>query len=100
LSVPRVGGQRAWGPVSGDFERRLAQQESALITGPHVEGLTRRGRDFVRVTIMMTVTAVDPGQALVIAWRAFTKAAGDDLGGWDVGAASAEVRPGTRLDVV
>ena len=28
LSVPRVGGTRAWGRAAGDFERRLAAQES------------------------------------------------------------------------
>jgi len=93
LSVPRVGGQRAWGPVSGDFERRLAQQESATVAGPHVDSLTRRGRDYLRVTIEMTVTAADPAQALTVAWRAFLKAAGDDVAGWDAGGASAEVRP-------
>jgi hypothetical protein len=95
LSVPRAGGQRAWGPVSGDFERRLAEQESAMVSGPRVDSLTRRGRDYLRVTIAMTVTAAaDPAQALTVAWRAFRKAAGDDLAGWDLAGASAEVSPG------
>ena len=31
--------------------------------------------------------------ALAIAWDAFTGAAGDDLAGWEVRAAAAEVRP-------
>ena len=94
LSVPRVGGTRAWGSAAaGDFERRLAAQASATVTGPHIEGQSRRGRDYVRVTIVMTVTAGDVGQALTIAWRALRKAAGDDIAGWDAAGASAEVSP-------
>jgi hypothetical protein len=38
--------------------------------------MTRRGRDFMRVNIAMTVNAEDPGQALTIAWQAFKEAAG------------------------
>lgn len=97
LSVPRVGGTRAWGRAAGDFERRLAAQESDTVAGPRVEGQIRRGRDYVRVTVTMTVTAADPAQALVVAWRVFRKAAGDDIAGWDTDGASAEVRPGERL---
>ena len=93
LSVPRIGGLRAWGLAEGDFERRLAMQASVMVSGPHIAGETRRGRSFLRVTIAMTVTAADVGQALVIAWRVFRKAAGDDLGaGWDTASASAEVK--------
>jgi hypothetical protein len=92
--VPRIGGLRAWGSVAEDFDRGLATQESTMVIYPHVEKETRRGRDYVRVAIAMTVTAADVAQALVIAWRAFRRAAGDDLGvGWDVAGASAEVRP-------
>jgi hypothetical protein len=96
LSVSRSGGWRAWGPVSGDFERRLAAQESAAITGAHIESETRRGRDYVRITIAVTVSAPDVAQALASAWWAFRKAAGDDSAGWDMASATAEVRPGTR----
>jgi hypothetical protein len=46
-----------------------------MVAGPHVDSLTRRGRDYLRVTIAMTVTAADPAQALTVAWRAFRKAA-------------------------
>jgi hypothetical protein len=90
---------RAWGSVAGDFERRLAAQASVTITGPHVEGQTRRGREYVRVTIAMTVTAADPSQALTVAWRAFSRAAGDDIAGWDAGGTSAEVGPEERGQV-
>jgi hypothetical protein len=51
LSVPRNGGWRAWGVVSGEFERRLAGQESPAVITPRIESETRRGRDYVRVTI-------------------------------------------------
>ena len=36
LSVPRNGGWRAWGAVSGDFERRLAEQESPAVIVPQI----------------------------------------------------------------
>jgi hypothetical protein len=48
----------------------------------------------VRVTVVMTVDARDVADALAIAWDAFTCAAADDLNGWDVTAAVAEVQPG------
>jgi hypothetical protein len=55
--------------------------------------MTRRGRDFMRVNIAMTVNAEDPGQALTIAWQAFKEAAGEAIIGWDTEGASAEVTP-------
>ncbi|MGH3223677.1 MAG: hypothetical protein ACRDPY_34185 [Streptosporangiaceae bacterium] len=55
LSVARRGGWRAWLAVSGEFERDLAGQESNSVLTPHVEAESRRGRDYVRVTIVMTV---------------------------------------------
>jgi hypothetical protein len=94
--VPRLGGLRAWGLAEPDFQRRLAIQDRARITDPGIEGQSRRGRDFLRVTIKMTVTAADVGQALVIAWRAFRRAAGEDLDGWDLATVSAEVWPEQR----
>jgi len=42
----------------------------------------------------MAVNARDVADALAIAWDAFTAAAADDLDGWDVTAAAAEVQPG------
>ena len=93
LSVPRLGGIRAWGQVAGDFERSLAAQASTTVSGPRVEGETRRGRDYLRVTVVMDVMAEDVGQALVTAWWAFQKAVAGDIASWDTGGASAEVRP-------
>jgi hypothetical protein len=96
LSIPRTGGMRAWGPVSGRFERRLAEQESLAVAGAHIESETRRGRDYVRVTIAVTVSAPDVAQALAAAWWVFRKAASDDAAGWDMAGATAEVRPEAR----
>ncbi len=84
LSVRRIGGRQAWGSAAGDFERCLEAQANAMISGPQIEWESWRGRDFVHVVVVMTVMAADVGQALVIAWRAFPRAAGDGIEGWDV----------------
>jgi hypothetical protein len=73
--VPRAGGWRAWGAVRGDFEHRLAGQESPAVTGPLIEGEVRRGANYVRVAIIMTVDAADVARALTAAWRVFRGAA-------------------------
>jgi hypothetical protein len=93
LSVPRRSGWRGWLPVSGDFERRLAEQESPVVIAPRVDSETRRGTDYVRVTVVATIAAADVTETLAAAWWAFRKAAGDDLAGWDLTQATAEVRP-------
>ena len=97
LSVPRQSGWRAWGAVSGAFGRRLAGQESPPVIAPQIDREIRKGRDYVRVVIVVTVEAGDLAVALDLAWRAFRMAAGDDLAGWDLGQASADVRPGASL---
>lgn len=97
LSVARRGDWRAWGTVSGDFERALAAQASRIVIAPRVDSESRRGRDYVRVTIVMTVMAADAAEALSAAWWAFRKAAGGDAGGWDKASTTADVRPGEAL---
>jgi hypothetical protein len=92
LSVPRRGGWRAWLPVSGRFEQRLAEQPGSVI-GASVESETRRGRDFIRVSVVITLAARDVAEALDGAWQVFCLAAGDDTAGWDMAGAVAEVRP-------
>ena len=92
LSVPRVGGWRAWGTIRDEFGRQLAEQESAAIV-LHVDSEIRRGRDYVRVVILAAVDADDVAEALDLAWLAFQKAAGEDLAGWNLASAEAEVRP-------
>jgi hypothetical protein len=93
LSVPRIGGWRAWGAVSGEFERRLVEQASRAVTTARLESESRRGRDYVRVTVLVTVEGADVAQAMAAAWWVFRKAAGDDIAGWDTAAAAAETRP-------
>jgi len=93
LGVPRIGGSRAWGAAAGDFQRRLAGQESRTVIAPRADRQIRRGRDFVRVVVVMTVDAGDVAEALGLAWWVFMKAVGDDAGGWDTAAATAEVLP-------
>ena len=94
LTVPRRGGWRAWGPVRAAFERALADPPDHAIASAEIASEHRRGADYVRVTIAMAVDACDVADALIIAWDAFTGAAADDLNGWDITAAAAEVQPG------
>jgi len=95
LAVPRHGGWRAWAAISDTFERQLADQETGSIINPAIASQLRRGSDYVRVVITATVMADDIAAALDTAWRVFLKAAGDDTAGWDMAAATAEVRPGS-----
>jgi hypothetical protein len=45
---------------------------------------------------VVTVDAADIAEALDLAWLAFQKAAGNDLAGWALADADAEVRPEAR----
>jgi hypothetical protein len=49
------------------------------------------------VTLALTVVTTDVADALMVAWDAFRSAARDDLTGWEVTAAAAEVRPEPSL---
>lgn len=93
LSIARRGGWRAWLAVSGDFERGLEMLASKTVIMPHVDAETRRGRDYVRVTLAMTIVAVDVAEALDSAWQTFQQASHGDARNWDVTSASAEVMP-------
>ena len=93
LTVPRRGGWRAWGAVRADFERALADPVDPAIATAEIASELRRGADYVRVTIALTVLSTDVADALSIAWDAFRGAARDDLAGWEVAAAAAEVTP-------
>ena len=96
LSVPRVGGWRARSAVRGESGRRLAGQESPVIA-VRMDNWVRRGRDDLHVMIVATVDAADVAEALDLAWQSFMSAAGDNAG-WDMAAATAEVRPGRTED--
>ena len=94
LTVPRRWvGPGAGRAVSDTFEHRLAEQGSDVVLAPRIAREFRRGRDYVRVVVVATVVADDVAEALDLAWWAFREAAGDDLAGWDMAAASAEVQP-------
>ena len=93
LIVPRRGGWRAWGAVRADFERALADPADPAIATAEIASELRRGADYVRVTLALTILATDVADALAIGWDAFRSAARDDLAGWEVTAASAEVTP-------
>jgi hypothetical protein len=93
ISITRRSGWRAWGPVSGDFERRLSALASGTVISPRIDAESRRGQGYVRVALAMTVAAADIAQALASAWPAFQQAAHDDADGWDVTSAAADVRP-------
>jgi hypothetical protein len=92
LSVPHAGGWRAWGVTRDEFGRQLAKQESTA-AALHVDSEVRRGRNYVRVVIVATVDAADAAEALDLTWWTFRKAAGEDLDGWALADAEAEVRP-------
>jgi hypothetical protein len=93
LTVPRRAGWRAWGAVRADFERALADPADPAVTQAEVASELRRGADYVRVVIALAVLGADVADALAVAWQAFRDAAGEDLPGWEVPAAAAEVRP-------
>jgi hypothetical protein len=93
LSVPRRSGWRAWGTTRAGFERALADPADPAITAAEIASEHRRGVDYVRVTVALAVAAADVADALTIAWDAFQDAAGDDLAGWEVTAATAEIQP-------
>ena len=95
ISVPRRGGWREWGACRDDFEQQLAARESPALTALQIESEIRRGRDYVRVTVSALADAPDAVRALTAAWDAFRQAAEDDDAGWDLAAASAEIRPET-----
>jgi hypothetical protein len=90
LTVPRRGGWRAWAIVRADFERALADP---AITSAEVASELRRGADYVRVAVVLSVAADDVADALTIAWDAFRAAAASDLAGWEATAAVAEIQP-------
>jgi hypothetical protein len=93
LTGPRRGGWRAWGTVRADYERALTDQADPAIAGAELASELRRGADYVRVTVVLSVAADDVAGALTIAWDAFRVAAGGDLTGWEITAASAEIQP-------
>src|SRR6266699_6452280 len=64
LTVPRRGGWRAWGTVRADFERALADPVDPAIASAQIASELRRGVDYVRVTVVLTVVTSDVADAL------------------------------------
>ena len=64
LSIARRAGWPSWLAVSGDFERALEALTSKTVIMPRIDAETRRGRDYVRVTLAMTIEADDVAEAL------------------------------------
>lgn len=92
VDVPRASGWRAWNAAAGGFEDRLAGQVGPPVLDAQIDSETRHGQDYVRVRVIVTVEAGDVAGAVAEAWEVFRAAAGE-LGGWDLAAASAQVRP-------
>lgn len=78
---PRRGDRRAWGAVSKEFERRLAEQETPAIAA-RVDSWVRWGRDYLQIVIVATVNAADAAEALDAAWWFLRKTEDDDAEGW------------------
>ena len=97
ITVPRLGSRREWETSRGDFAQRLAAPENPAVISAELESETRRGRDYVRVTITAAVDSADVAEALTAAWDVFLQAAGGDATGWDMTATSAEVQPEAQL---
>jgi hypothetical protein len=97
LSVARRGGWRDWLVASGDFERSLEALANKTVIMPRIDAETRRGRDYVRVTLAMTIAAGDVAEALDKAWHAFQQASRGDVRDWNMTSASAEVLPEKSL---
>jgi hypothetical protein len=81
----------------GDFERRLEALASKTVITPRLDAETRRGRDYVLVTLTMTIMAGNVAEAVDSAWRVFQQASRGDGQDWDVTSASAEVLPEKNL---
>jgi hypothetical protein len=75
------GRWRAWGAVRADFERALADPADPAIATAEIASEVRRGADYVRVTVALTVQSTDVVGALALGWDAFRSAARDDLAG-------------------
>ena len=91
IEIPRLSGTRGWRPAAAAFEQGLAAQTSLLVTERQIELVTRQGRDYVRVSVM--VEAGHVAEAAVVAWTVLQQAMGEDADGWDMAGASAEIRP-------
>ena len=91
-ATPRSDGWRPWTAAAGEFGERLAARATPPVVAAVIDTETRRGADYIRIRVTLTVEAADVAGAVEVAWAAFRSAAGDP-GAWDLAAATAEVRP-------
>ena len=91
LEVPHISGTNEWSAAATALQQGLAEQASLLVTERQIEFVTRQRRDYVRISA--TVEAAHAAEAAVIMWAVLLQAAGEDSAGWDMAAASAEIRP-------
>jgi hypothetical protein len=90
LEVPHVGGS-AWRWGAGEFDSRLADQVIPPVLSAELVAEVRRGRDGLRLRIAVTVRAADVAEAVSAAWQVLEAAS--DVGGLDLGSATAEAGP-------
>ena len=91
VEIPHTSGTSEWSAAATAFQQGLAAQPSLLVTERQIEFLTRQRRDYVRISV--TVEAAHAAEAAVITWAVLQQAMGEDSAGWDMAAASAEIRP-------
>ena len=96
VEIPHISGTSEWSTAATAFQQGLAAQPSLLVTQRQIEFLTRQRRDYVRVSV--TVEAAHAAEAAVITWAVLQQAMGEDAAGWDLAAASAEIRPARTSD--
>lgn len=80
----------------GAAMRRSGDRRRRDVVGAQIENELRRGRDHMKVTVAVAVTAPDVASAPTARWDGFCSAASDETG-WDSGVAAAEVVPVARL---
>ena len=95
IDVPRAGGWRAWNTAAERFEQRLTAEVRPPVLEAQIDSETRQGLDYVRIRVTVAVQAADVAEAVGAAWGVFRDAAGE-VGGWDIAAARAEVRPAAQ----
>ena len=91
VEIPHISGTNEWSASAKALQQGLAEQPSLLVAERHIEFVTRQRRDYVRISA--TVEAAHLAEAAVIMWAVLLQAIGEDVPGWDMAAASAEIRP-------
>jgi hypothetical protein len=91
VEIAHISGAGEWSAAATALQQGLAEQPSLLVTERQIEFVTRQRQDYVRISA--TVEAAHIAEAAVIMWAVLQHAMGENSTGWDVAAASAEIRP-------